>query len=118
MDPDETLRQIRLLIKQMRVDESPEIRKQHADDLAELIEALDEWLSKGGFSPAAWAVPDDLRSWFRLREENLRFRRDISTLLPSIYVDRFQHRWDKAGPASQAHDDLLDLMGEKPWSDD
>lgn len=54
MDPNETLRIIRLTTKQMRVDEHPDIRKQHADDLAEHVEALDEWLTKGGFLPSDW----------------------------------------------------------------
>lgn len=58
MDPDETLRIIRLTIAQMRVDDEagvPEF-KQHARDLAEHIEALDEWMSKGGFKPKEWSA--------------------------------------------------------------
>jgi len=54
MDPNETLRLIRLTIKQMDVDEHPLIRKSHADQIAEYFEALDEWLSKGGFLPTDW----------------------------------------------------------------
>lgn len=54
MDPDETLRQLRLTIKQMRVDESTEVRKAHADEIAEHFEALDGWLTTGGFLPKAW----------------------------------------------------------------
>lgn len=54
MDPSETLRIIRLTIAQMRADEHPDIRKAHADELAEHVEALDEWLSRGGFLPSAW----------------------------------------------------------------
>jgi len=57
MDPNETLRLIRLTIKQMRVDEDPGVRKAHADELAEYVEALDEWLSKGGFLPYEWSKP-------------------------------------------------------------
>lgn len=55
MDPNETLRLLRLTIAQMRVDENPDIRKAHADEIAEYAEALDDWLSCGGFLPAAWA---------------------------------------------------------------
>ena len=54
MDPNETLRLLRLTLTQMRVDEDPAIRKAHADEAAEYFAALDEWLSKGGASPAAW----------------------------------------------------------------
>lgn len=61
MDPDEALRQARLLIAQMRVEDTPPggigtspTFVQHARDLAEQVEALDEWLSKGGFLPKAW----------------------------------------------------------------
>lgn len=54
MDPNETLRLLRLTVAQMRVDESPEIRKAHADEIAEYVEALDGWLSGGGFLPDAW----------------------------------------------------------------
>jgi hypothetical protein len=59
MDPNETLQIIRNTIAQMRVDEHPAIRKQHADDLAEHVEALDEWLSNEGFLPGAWAIPGE-----------------------------------------------------------
>lgn len=54
MDPEETLRLIRLTIKQMRADTDPGVRKAHADELAEYVEALDEWLSNGGFPPEVW----------------------------------------------------------------
>jgi hypothetical protein len=55
MDPNETLRMLRLTIKQMRADDNELIRKAHADEIAEYVEALDEWLSRGGFLPSAWA---------------------------------------------------------------
>lgn len=42
MDPNETLRLMRLAVKD------------DLDQLADLFEALDGWLSKGGFLPAAW----------------------------------------------------------------
>lgn len=54
MDPNETLRLLRLTVKQMRVDENPDIRAAHADEVAEYVEALDEWLTEGGFLPHAW----------------------------------------------------------------
>lgn len=54
MDPNETLRLLRLTIVQMRVDEHPDIRQAHADEIAEYVDALDGWLSGGGFLPGAW----------------------------------------------------------------
>lgn len=66
MDPNEALRQIRLLIKQMRVEDAPisGVARpefvQHARDLAEQVEALDEWLDKGGFPPDAWTPAEPL----------------------------------------------------------
>lgn len=43
MDPNETLRRIRAAI-----------RNDETGELAELVEALDDWLSGGGFLPSAW----------------------------------------------------------------
>lgn len=57
MDPDEALRILRLTAKQMDADENPLIFAAHANELIEHFTALDEWLSKGGFLPAAWAQP-------------------------------------------------------------
>ena len=62
MDPDETLRQIRLIMAQMGVEDgNPPYPAfvQHARDLAEKVEALDEWLLRGGFAPEPWrtAIP-------------------------------------------------------------
>lgn len=54
MDPNETLRLLRLTIKQMRVDTDPAIRQAHADEIAEYFEALDGWLIRGGFLPEPW----------------------------------------------------------------
>lgn len=59
MDPNETLRLLRLTIKQMRVDEDPGVRKAHAEEVAEYFEALDQWLSRGGFPPEAWREGPD-----------------------------------------------------------
>jgi hypothetical protein len=54
MDPNETLRQIRLLIRQSRVDRDPQTFIQHARDLADAVEDLDAWMSRGGFAPKEW----------------------------------------------------------------
>lgn len=62
MDPDEALRQIRLTIAQLRVEDAKGQQHlvlgtfvQHARDLAELIEGLDGWITGGGFLPGDWA---------------------------------------------------------------
>jgi hypothetical protein len=62
MDPNETLRIIRALVRQLEIEdpgppqEAP-IFVQHARDLTEHVSALDEWITKGGFAPAAWRGP-------------------------------------------------------------
>jgi hypothetical protein len=57
VDPDETLKEIRRLsaIVRDRCDrgEDPDVDGSAAE-LAEAVQNLDEWLSKGGFLPAAW----------------------------------------------------------------
>jgi hypothetical protein len=50
MDPDETLREIRELVT------AQACYVPDPDRLAELVGALDEWLSKGGFLPEPWRV--------------------------------------------------------------
>ena len=62
MDPNEALRQVRLLVKQMEVEDTPPggvgtspTFVQHARDLAVQVEALGEWLTKDGVLPHAWA---------------------------------------------------------------
>lgn len=51
MDPDATLRELRELAARSAFDADDAIR------FAQLVEALDGWLSRGGFLPKAWAVP-------------------------------------------------------------
>ena len=63
IDPTETLRQIRLTLKQMGV-ERPRVLVapgtttsnfvQHAMDLADLVESLDGWIEDGGELPEPW----------------------------------------------------------------
>lgn len=54
MDPDETLSMIRDLAKQVRAAADDELAASYGSELADAIEILDEWLSKGGFLPDAW----------------------------------------------------------------
>ena len=52
MDPDVVLRDIRSMVEAAldggRID---------TEELAEKIESLDNWISRGGFLPAAWRRP-------------------------------------------------------------
>lgn len=48
MDPNETLRIIRELIQEQKDNE-------YIWELAEHVNALDGWLSRGGWLPEAWA---------------------------------------------------------------
>ena len=50
MDPDLLLRQIRRKVHNYRVG----MGMPNLEGLISDIEALDEWLSKGGFPPEAW----------------------------------------------------------------
>ncbi len=59
MDPDEALTQMRRLTQDAldgnRLEHDPEELLQA---LGEQFQALDEFLSKGGFKPKAWAATD------------------------------------------------------------
>lgn len=55
MDPDEALKQIRELCKMISKSHSTKRIAALGEMLAEWTEALDGWLSKGGFPPKAWA---------------------------------------------------------------
>lgn len=56
MDPNETLATLRRLTVLYREDGDWDEDETHM--LVGLIEDLDEWLSKGGFLPAAWVRPE------------------------------------------------------------
>ena len=52
MDIDKTLRDLRHLIRQG--DDDGQLDLSDAAELVELFDALDGWLSGGGFPPSAW----------------------------------------------------------------
>jgi len=54
MDPDANLREQRELTERMLDPDSQYVDSGDALRLAELVEALHEWLSKGGFMPQEW----------------------------------------------------------------
>lgn len=49
MDPNETLAALRGAVARLDAGEDA------ADDVVEAFEALDSWLSKGGFAPGDWS---------------------------------------------------------------
>lgn len=62
MDPDDALTQIRELITKHQTS-GEEMSTSDAADLVELIDGLDEWLTKGGFLPTEWnALRSPLRT--------------------------------------------------------
>jgi hypothetical protein len=54
MDPDETRRQLRRAITEYRYAAEPAQSLRAADRVIEHADALDDWLTAGGFRPAAW----------------------------------------------------------------
>lgn len=56
MDPDANLTELRRLVSGVLQDPAYE---PVAVRTAELFEALDRWISRGGFLPAAWRMNDE-----------------------------------------------------------
>jgi hypothetical protein len=57
MDPDANLQEQRRIAERLLDDNQrhdPYHREQDALRLAELVQALDEWITKGGFLPPSW----------------------------------------------------------------
>lgn len=52
MDPNANLAEQRRLLRRFR--QRNRLTAGEANRLAELVDALDEWLSQGGFMPDAW----------------------------------------------------------------
>lgn len=86
MDPDKTLEQTRELVQEVLRDyyRHGEVDNKQAAILAELVDNLDQWLSKpasgGGFLPADWA---SARSQQEQRIRELEAERD--ELLAELY---------------------------------
>ena len=58
LDPDATLRRIRGLVAEAHTLDDP----LGPDELVELVEALDEWITRGGSLPAAWRLVWETRA--------------------------------------------------------
>lgn len=64
MDPDANLREMRTLAAKILAAtdaEGVELLEVDAPRLAELVEALDGWIRRGGFLPAAWQPKEKKR---------------------------------------------------------
>lgn len=62
MDPDACLAEIREIADRFTTGDpskAPEEALDHAVRLAELVQALDEWITRGGFPPSSWTRPRD-----------------------------------------------------------
>lgn len=56
MDPNETLAKIRAITSQIiDCEVDPWDKDYIAGDLADVVAALDDWLTGGGFKPEAWS---------------------------------------------------------------
>jgi hypothetical protein len=63
MDPNANLQEQREIVRwllDINEENADELSKK-TDRLAQLVEALDDWLSKGGFPPKAWD-PEERRA--------------------------------------------------------
>lgn len=56
MDPDEALARAREASQRYVSVTTPDARELAARDLVEAFDALDQWVSRGGFLPAAWGA--------------------------------------------------------------
>lgn len=54
MDPNQTLKEIRALVREIFNTDDPARELLAGQELAEKIEALDRWLEGGGFLPTGW----------------------------------------------------------------
>jgi hypothetical protein len=68
MDPNTTLHELREMVGRALAakahlerigDSKPSIPERSLHELAEKFEALDGWMSKGGFAPDAWRETED-----------------------------------------------------------
>jgi len=62
MDPNKALKNLREAEKQYRAAPAGSMAERvAASNMADAFEALDEWLSRGGFMPVDWRVVKPLR---------------------------------------------------------
>jgi 3-deoxy-D-arabino-heptulosonate 7-phosphate (DAHP) synthase class II len=54
MDPNQTLANIRAIVRDLRVTPYAGEIESLADELAQMVTDLDEWLTQGGHQPTEW----------------------------------------------------------------
>lgn len=54
MDPNEALRISRMLVREAHASFTSHLEDEEIARLVEAFDALDQWLTNGGFLPAAW----------------------------------------------------------------
>lgn len=54
MDVNATLARLRELVKEIDAAADNEHKADIADEFADLIDGLDQWITRGGFLPSAW----------------------------------------------------------------
>jgi len=102
MDPNETLRLLRLTIMQMAVDEQPAVWAAHAREVTEYVEKLDQWLNTGGFLPADWEAASE-------REKN-----QLYTALRDLVGDHCASHEERQASCPTCY--ALDLLQERKVS--
>lgn len=64
MDPNANLKEQRRIVKRLQDDTlNADDRLHYAERLADLVEALDNWLSNGGFPPTDWGRRSVVGDW-------------------------------------------------------
>lgn len=88
MDPDSNLERTRELIAEMieKLDAEQPIDEDDVNTLVEHVQALDNWIRRGGFLPAAWAGRDnpDTNTFTASRSEFSRLLQDYEQLLDQV----------------------------------
>lgn len=87
MDPDTNLAQTRELVAQLlaQLDKEEEIDTADVDRLCELVQALDQWIGRGGFLPNAWSGEDlNAQTFMASRSEFSRLLQDYGRLLEQV----------------------------------
>jgi hypothetical protein len=90
MDPNEILRLMREVVAEYRKPQ-PSSDSLLAD-LVQQVEAMDEWLSKGGFLPSAWEREEEDDEDESFGERDLE-KFEVSGLIVQVYLDTADGEW-------------------------
>lgn len=115
MDPNATLAEIRLIIARI-CEGAPFVEDERR--LAELVEALDGWISRGGFLPAEWsASPRRIVSAERLTSEDAKGLREraVKASLEVLTIEDAVDQWFKQRSIAAA--ELIAVLLNKGWGE-